>query len=140
MQVAALAAERDLLHISQRRQQRHPAHGEILRRCQRICRRQFDDQVHTALHGKPSTGEFVQNGGISTLDKVSAHDGNNAVRSVAAHLFQMVQVSVVQRIVFTNDTTDFHAESSGKFMENENFPAMKRGIFANPLHFPQKSL
>ena len=105
MNVPALAAERDLLHIPQSRQKCHAAHGEVLRRSQSIGHRQ---QIDTALNGKTGTGELVQQGSITTLDEVAAHDGNDPLRTAAANLFQMIQVSVVQGIVFTDNSTDFH--------------------------------
>ena len=108
MNVPALAAERDLLHISQSRQKCHAAHGEVLRRSQSIGHRQFQHQIDTALNGKTGTGELVQQGSITTLDEIAAHDGNDPLCTAAANLFQMIQVSVVQGIVFTDNSTDFH--------------------------------
>ena len=108
MNVPALAAERDLLHIPQSCQKCHAAHGEVLRRSQSIGHRQFQHQIDTALNGKKGTGELVQQGSITTLDEIAAHDGNDPLCTAAANLFQMIQVSVVQGIVFTDNSTDFH--------------------------------
>ena len=106
--IAAFAAERDLLHIAQRRQQRHTAHGEIFRRRQGIRHGQFQHQVYAAFDGESGTGELVQQGCVSTLDEIAAHHGNDSLCASPAHLFQMIQVSVVQGIVFADNTTDFH--------------------------------
>lgn len=81
---------------SQSRQKCHAAHGEVLRRSQSIGHRQFQHQIDTALNGKTGTGELVQQGSITTLDEVAAHDGNDPLCTAAANLFQMIQVSVVQ--------------------------------------------
>ena len=41
--------------------------------------------------------------------KISAHDRNNGFCSVFSHLLNLIKMSVVQWIVFTNNSGNFHA-------------------------------
>ena len=89
-------------------QRLHRTLGEALRRGQRRRKRQFNHEVSAAAHGHFGTRVLIQHGKIAALDEIAAHHGNDSLCASPAHLFQMIQVTIVQGIVFADNTTDFH--------------------------------
>ena len=140
LNVPGFTAEGDLVHISQRREQCHAAHSKVFCRCQGIRNRKLQHQVYPCLDCQSGTGKFVQNCRIAALHKVSAHNGNNAVCAAFPHLAQMIQMAIVQGIVFADNTTDFHVKSSKKMCGKCKIYRIRLRISANLLHFPQKGL
>ena len=76
-------------------QQADAAHGKCFCRRQCVRSRQFNDQIDTAVNRKLGTGELVQNGNVSTLYKIAAHNGNNGIGTVFPHFLQVIQMSIV---------------------------------------------
>ena len=121
-------------------EQKSAAHSKVFCRCQGIRNRKLQHQVYPCLDCQSGTGKFVQNCRIAALHKVSAHNGNNAVCAAFPHLAQMIQMAIVQGIVFADNTTDFHVKSSKKMCGKCKIYRIRLRISANLLHFPQKGL
>ena len=111
-QVAAFAAEGELIDAAQAFQDVHGALGIGFRRAQAVGDRQLNDEVCAAPDRCFGPFKFVEHGHVAALDKVAAHQSNNMRRAVFARLFDMIKMTVMERIVFADDTADLHEIAS----------------------------
>ena len=108
-QIPTFASEWNFCHIRQCGKQSNTAQCKHLCRCNGIWYGQFNHQIHAGFHCQFCTCKLIHHGNIAPLHKVSAHDRNNGFGSIFPHLLNLIKMSVVQWIVFTNNSGNFHA-------------------------------
>lgn len=65
--------------------------------------------VRAAEHGMPCPREFIENAHFAALGEVPAHNTKYRIASrKLARFVQNVLMSVMKRIEFTNNSTNFH--------------------------------
>ena len=70
---------------------------------------QLNDRVDAVFHSRFSPFPFVDDGRFPALHEIAAHDRDQHVAAaLRACLFHMIQMSVMQRIVFRCDSAYFH--------------------------------
>ena len=106
--IAALTAEGQLIHTAQPLENIHGTFGIGLGSTQAVRDRQLNHEVCAAAHRCLRTLDFVDDGDVAALHEVSAHDRDNMRRAVLARLLDMIEMPVVERVVFTDDSADFH--------------------------------
>ena len=107
--VPLLRPERKIRHETRGVQEPHRAFGEPLRRGVGEHRGELDHEVRPGFQRPLGPGELVRAGGLPPLDEVARHD-HDAVGSAGLplRLFEMIDMPVVQGIVFRDDAYDTH--------------------------------
>ena len=108
--IPAFAAEAQMGDHAQPVQQGHSPGGELFGAGEGVQRRQLQHQVRAAQKGHPCPDMLVQHGRRPALDEIPAHDHDGIVclREMPG-LLQLVQMSVVERVIFGYDSVYFHA-------------------------------
>ena len=87
--------------------------SEKLRAVHRVDGRQLQHEIHSVMKRCPCPAPFVRDGRFSALDEMRAHDRDEQIASaLLARLMDMMDVSVVKRIVFNDDAADVHGFTS----------------------------
>ena len=90
-------------------QQRHGAPGEIGGAACGMDDRELQHQIRAAGECHPRSGVFVHQSRRAPLGKISAHHDHDVIRACdLAGFLQVVEMAVVERIVFGDDPCDLH--------------------------------
>ena len=73
---------------------------------QRPCNRKRKDCIRTALKRHLNTLFDREDSHFSTLGEACGHDDHYEISSSLPRLLEMMQMTVVKRIIFCNDTCD----------------------------------
>ena len=112
LDIAAFAAEGELVRCHERIEQPYRTGGEILRRRKTVLHRKLYHKISSGLHRKPCTPELVHDCNIATLYEAPGHYRNDMRCAVLPRLFDVIEMPVVEGVVLTDYTADFHFTTS----------------------------
>ena len=108
-EVAALAPEAEAVYDAKAVQKRYGAGGEELRASGGITDRKFEYGVRAAFQRHFRTEPFGHDGGNAPLYIIAAHYDDDGVGAGDPFCFlYMIEMSVVERIVFGDQASNFH--------------------------------
>ena len=106
---AAFAAETERVNNAQLIEKQNRAAGKIFRAAQRIADGQLQHHIRSVSQRTFSAQIFIHHGRCAALDKITAHDDDTVVCARKLFcLFDVIGVSVMERIVFRNNADCFH--------------------------------
>ena len=108
VRVRALAAERERVHDARRRQHLHPALCKALGGGDRPRQRQLQHQIGSSAHRRFGADMLAENGKISPLREVPAHNAHDPHCAQPPQLRKLPRVSGVKRIVFADNSSNLH--------------------------------
>ena len=106
---AAFAAERDTFNASEGAEEHNTAACKKLSICKAVLNGHFNNKVNAVLYSDLSSLELVHKSRLATLNVVTAHNCNDVSSTcLLLGFFYLVNVSVMERIVFADDSVCFH--------------------------------
>ena len=107
--IIALSAEGYAVHAAERTEHHNARACEHLRICKAVLHGHLDNEIDTVSYSDLCSGKLVEKSRLASLNIVAAHDGNDIISACQfLGLLDLIDVSVVEGVVFAYDTIGLH--------------------------------